>query len=84
VPGIFEDNADFFSRIDYTTHKLPFYIVGVAFLALTLIVEIPIGYFGIRSSVKIKKRLMATIVAANTITTVAVAIIERTIYKGHG
>ena len=83
IPYVFEENANFFSRINYTAEKLPFYIIGIVFLVLTLIIELPIEYFCTRHKVKSKKKLLATILAANVFTTAAVAIIERTIYKGH-
>ena len=75
--------GNFFDKIDFVANEGPFYIVGVAFLVLTLIIEIPIEYFGIRRCVKSKKRLLVTIIAANVITTAAIAIIERTVYKGN-
>jgi len=83
TPVVFEENNNFFSNIDYTAEKLPFYIVGIGFLILTLIIELPIEYFGTRHTVKSQKKLLTTIIAANVITTAAVAIIERTVYKGH-
>ena len=82
TPVIFEENANFFSRINSMADKLPFYIVGITFLFLTLVVEIPIVFLGLRGNTNSKKRLFVSIVVANTITTAAVALMERIIYKG--
>lgn len=82
TPVIFEENENFFSRISRMADKLPFYLIGFAFLLLTLIVEIPIVYFSLAGNVNNKKRLIASIIVANTITTIAVGLIERMIYRG--
>ena len=83
TPAIFEESASFYFRIDNEAHNLPFYIISFAFLILTLIIEIPVEFLGIRRSVKSKKRLIVTIIAANVVTTAAIAVIERTVYQGH-
>lgn len=82
TPDIFEENANFFARIENMASKLPFYIVNIAFLALTLIIEVPIVYLGLKNNAKDKKRLLFSIIIANIITTIIVALIERILYKG--
>ena len=82
TPVMFEESADFYSRIDYIAEKLPVYIVGAMFLVLTLVIEMPIVYFGTRRYTKRKGRLLLTIIAANVLTTSATAIIEHIVYRG--
>ena len=83
TPNAMSDAENFFARIDFMAERLPFYIVRIAFLGLTLVIEVPIVYFGTRKMVQNKKRLLFTIIAANVITTIAITIIERTFYKGY-
>ena len=82
TPEIFEENANFFSRIESATNKYPWYTIGIVFLCLTLIVEVPVVYVSLRNKVISKKRLIVSIIMANVITTVTVAILERCIYEG--
>lgn len=83
LPSVHVDIDNFFERIDYFTTIGPFYIVGIALLILTLLIEIPIVYFSNIKVVESKKRFIISIIVANIITTTAVAIIERTLYKGN-
>ena len=57
VPEIFEENANFFSRINSMADMFPFYIVGLAFLLLILIVETPVVIVGLMGNTNNKKRL---------------------------
>lgn len=61
----------------------PFYTVGIGFLFMTIIIELPIVYFSFRKSVKNKKLLIATIIGANVVTTALVAIVERVMCHGY-
>lgn len=60
----------------------PYYIVLTGYLILTLIIEIPVVFILLKSSVKSKKKLFITVLCANIITTILVAIIERTVCVG--
>lgn len=57
--------------------KQPVYTVSIFYLILTLLAELPIVYFLLRSNTRKKHRLFLTIVLSNIITTIGVAIIER-------
>jgi len=74
------------SEVGYTfemsIQHLPKYIVGIGYLLLTLIVEIPVVYFSFQNSVTNKKRLLISIIIVNAVTTIMVAIIERIICRG--
>ena len=60
---------------------LPVYIVGVGYLIVTLIIEIPIVYCALKKHTTAKK-LLPTILIANIITTVFTAIVERIFCQG--
>ena len=62
--------------------KLPYYNVGVFFLVLTVIAELPIVYFTLRKHAKSKLSLILTVVSANVVTTGEVALIERLLCYG--
>lgn len=61
----------------------PVYTVGICFLIMTVAVELPIVYFGLRKSVDDTKKLKRMIIIANVLTTIMVAVVERTICQGH-
>ena len=60
----------------------PTYIIGLGYLFLTLIVEVPVVYYSLRGVVENKKKLVNSIIIVNVITTVMVAVIERIVCKG--
>jgi len=66
---------------NYANHWSSF-IVGIGFLIVTLIVEVPIVYFSLKRFTENKKRLIIVIVVVNVATTIAIAIIERIVFKG--
>ena len=74
--------SSFFERINNFADKWPLYAVGIAFLILTLIVEIPVVYNSLKKSVQNKKRLLISVFAVNCGTTLMVALVERTLYRG--
>lgn len=61
----------------------PCYIVGSLFLFIILLLEVPITYQLLKSDVRNKKILLITIIAANTVTTGMVAVVERMITEGY-
>ena len=61
----------------------PFYTVGTAFLIMTLVAELPVVYLSLKNKTDNKKALTISIVVINIITTVAVALTERIICRGH-
>jgi hypothetical protein len=63
-------------------NKGPYYIVLTGYLLLTIIVELPITFILLRKYAKSKTMLAISILSANIVTTIAVAIIERTLCVG--
>lgn len=63
--------------------KGPFYIVGAFYLIITLVMEVPIVYVGLKREMKNKKRGLLTIIASNVVTTALVCVAERMICRGH-
>ena len=85
VPYIGYSNS-IYAEVGYTLSQIidrgPYYTVGTAFLLLTLIVELPIVYFLLKKDADNKKKLALCIVLANIVTTVLVAVVERTLCYG--
>ena len=75
-----------YGQMGYTLSQIidrgPYYTVGTAFLLLTLIIELPVVYFMLKKDADSKKKLVLCIVLANVVTTVLVAIVERTLCYG--
>jgi len=71
--------SDYFIMI---TNNHPTYIVGIAHIILTLLIEVPIVYVILKKEVENEKKLLMSIVAVNLITTAFVAIVERIITVG--
>lgn len=65
-----------------TLNHTPFYNIGIGYFIITLVVEFPIVYFGLRNKCITKKRLMSVIVLTNIITTVFTCLLERTLCHG--
>lgn len=63
--------------------KGPFYIVGAFYLIITLVIEVPIVYVGLKSEMKNRKRGLLTIIVSNAVTTALVCVAERMICRGH-
>ena len=60
------------------------YILAPAFyLIITLVIEVPIVYVGLKSEMKNRKRGLLTIIASNAVTTALVCVAERMICRGH-
>lgn len=68
--------------IEESFERGPVYTVGLAFLIMTLAVEVPICSLLLKNNTENKKRLMITIALTNVVTTVLVAIVERTLCTG--
>jgi len=60
----------------------PNYIIGIAYFVMTVLVELPVVYFGIKKNVKNKRMFIFTVIGSNIITTVLTAITERIICVG--
>ena len=75
-----------YGQMGYTLSQIidrgPYYTVGTAFLLLTLIIELPVVYFLLKKDADNKKKLALCIVLANIVTTVLVALVERTLCYG--
>lgn len=75
-----------YGQMGYTLSQIidrgPYYTVGTVFLLLTLIIELPVVYFLLKKDADNKKKLAVTIVLANIVTTVLVAVVERTLCYG--
>ena len=67
---------------EQTLEHTPFYIVGIVYLLITLIIEVPFVFLTLRNSAKSPKKLFLTVAGANVLTTVITAVTERLICKG--
>ena len=65
-----------------TLEHSPFYIVGLVYLIMTLVVELPIVYFALKKSTPNAKKLLYSIIGSNILTTVLTAIVERVFCSG--
>lgn len=63
-------------------YKGPYFIVLIGYLLLTIIVEVPVVYFLLRRDTQSRKALFVTVIIANILTTIAVAVIERLVCIG--
>ena len=61
----------------------PNYIVGIGFLMLTFMIEIPIIYNLLKKHVGSRRKLLWTIVGSNIATTAMVAVVERLVTEGY-
>ena len=61
----------------------PIFTVGLAYLIITIAVELPIVFKLLKKDTENKKTLLWTIIVSNIITTVLVAIVERMFCQGH-
>lgn len=68
--------------LGYILERGPFYTVGIVFLLMTLIVEIPVVYAFLKKKANSKNTLIKVTFAVNVFTTVLVAITERVICRG--
>ena len=73
--------AEGFDYIEYLEHY-PSYIVGAVYASVTIAIELPIVYHLLKKTVPDRKKLMGSIVIANIITTVLVAVVERLVCRG--
>ena len=71
--------SDYFT---YYTAFQPSYTVGFDYFLITILVEGPIVYLGLRKNVSSKKALILTTIAVNAATTVFVAVLERLLCRG--
>ena len=62
---------------------LPAYTIGFVFLAMTLIIEVPLVFLAMRKKAASGKKLIISIILSNTVTTVLTAMTERVISPGH-
>ena len=60
----------------------PFYNVGIIFLLLTLVIEVPMVYFLIKKEDMNKKKFITSIILINILTTILVALVERILCRG--
>ncbi len=76
-----------YGQMGYTLSQIisrgPYYTVGMAFLLLTIIIELPIVYLLLKKDADNKKNLALSILVANIVTTALVAVVERTLCYGH-
>ena len=86
VPYIGYSNTTPYADAGYTLSEIinrgPYYTVGTAFLLLTLIIELPVVYFLLKKDADNKNKLALCIALANVVTTVLVAVVERTLCYG--
>ena len=60
----------------------PSFIVGIGYLLLTLIVEVPVVYNGLKKDVLKRRQLITVVCIVNAITTILIALVERTLCHG--
>lgn len=84
MPYIFYSNSLYgeFYGLKHAVDHSPYYTVGIHFLVMTIVAELPVVYFSLHKKAADKKLLAITIVAINIITTLAVALTERLICRG--
>ena len=70
-----------YSFLEHLDHW-PVYTVGIAYLLITLAVEVPVVYRVLRADANRKKRLLLTIILANLATTAFTAFVERVATRG--
>jgi hypothetical protein len=75
VPYFYGTYGDFIEHV-------PVYNVGIAFLVLTIVVELPFNYFLLHKNTENPRKLFWTILIANAVTTGLVAYTERLICAG--
>ena len=63
-------------------NKGPYYMILFGYLALTVIVELPVVYLMLRKESLNKKNLLLSILLSNIVTTLLVAVIERVLCTG--
>lgn len=63
-------------------NKGPYYMILFGYLALTVIIEVPVVYLILRRESPSRKNLIISILLSNIITTLLVAVIERVICAG--
>ena len=68
--------------IEMSLNHTPSYVVGVVYLLLTLLAEIPILYAALRKRVKSKRKVLYSLVIVNAATTGVVALVERVLCRG--
>ena len=71
-----------FSFLKYLDHW-PSYTVGIIFLSVTILIELPIVWLSLRKDAKHPVRFALVIIAANVLTTGLTALAERLICSGH-
>jgi len=67
---------------EMSVNHLPMYIVGLGYLFLTLIAEVPLVYISYKGIITEKRRLFISIIIVNVTTTMIIAIIERMVCRG--
>ena len=72
------------SIYDFSTmlERAPMYIVGFGYLFLTLIVEFPIVYHGVKKDAENQQGLIKGIIISNILTTIFTAAVEHTLCRG--
>lgn len=66
----------------YYTEFQPSYTVGFDYFLITILVEGPIVYFGLKKNASSKKALILTTITVNAVTTAFVAVLERLLCRG--
>lgn len=74
--------ADLGYTLQSTLEHTPIYIVGLFYLFATLAIELPVVYNALARRVTDPRRLLRIIIAANVLTTVFTAVVERTLCEG--
>lgn len=76
--SLFDPIYDFPQMLEHT----PLYIVGPAYLIITIVVEAPVVYTCLKKDALSKDKLLKTVVCCNIVTTIMTAVIEHIFCRG--
>ena len=84
MPYIFYSHSlygEYYGLMHALDHS-PYYTVGIHFLVMIIVAELPVVYLSLRKKAEDKKVLAISIVIINVLTTVFVALLERVLCRG--
>ena len=76
APFVFPDYQPY-GKLSEVLDRCPIYIVGTAYLLVTLLAELPVVYLALRKYTDHPRRLLWTSLGANVVTTALTALAER-------
>ncbi len=76
--SLFDPIYDFWQMLEHT----PLYVVGPAYLIITIVVEAPVVYTLLKKDASNKSKLLKTVVYCNIVTTIMTGVIEHIFCRG--